>query len=111
MNDMTLDRANLATAAELLDPAANSNFRILADVPVRLSVEVGSASLRLRDILALGEASVVELDRQSDDLLDVKVNGTLIAKGEVVSTNGRFGIRLVEVMAQNALLPGMERRS
>jgi flagellar motor switch protein FliN len=128
MNDMTLD-AQMLQDAQLLkdtqllkdsgplqssgafDPATSPNFRMLADVPVRLSVEVGSASLRLRDILALGEGSVVELDRQADDLLDIKVNGTLIAKGEVVSTNGRFGVRLVEVMAQGALLGGIERRS
>jgi flagellar motor switch protein FliN len=111
MNDMRMEPSEFTAAAQLLDPANNPNFRMLADVPVRLSVEVGSASLRLRDILALGEGSIVELDRQSDDLLDIKVNGTLIAKGEVVSTGGRFGIRLVDVMTQGALLGSVERRS
>ena len=58
----------------------------------------------------LAEGSVVELDRQSHELLDIMANGTLIARGEVVTVNGRFGIRVVEVVATEGAIPGAERR-
>ena len=86
------------------------NFKVLADIPLRLSVEVGSTSLKLSELLDLAEGSVVELDRQANELLDILVNGTLIAKGEVVTVNGRFGIRVVEVVATEAGIAGTERR-
>lgn len=87
------------------------NFRLLADIPVRMSVEVGSTSLKLAEVMDLAEGSVVELDRQADELLDIMVNGTLIAKGEVVTVNGRYGIRVVEVATAEARMAGVERRS
>lgn len=87
------------------------NFRLLSDIPVRLSVEVGSTSLKLAELLDLAEGSVVELDRQANELLDILVNGTLIAKGEVVTVNGRFGIRVVDVVATDARMTGIERRA
>jgi flagellar motor switch protein FliN/FliY len=87
------------------------NFRLLSDIPVRLSVEVGSTSLKLSELLELAEGSVVELDRQANELLDILVNGTLVAKGEVVTVNGRFGIRVVDVVATDARLTGIERRA
>lgn len=85
------------------------NYALLADIPVRLSVEVGSTALRLSELMDLAEGSVVELDRQSHELLDIMANGTLVAKGEVVTVNGRFGIRVVEVVAA-ANTSGLERR-
>lgn len=100
-----------------LDSAANElanlpgNFRLLADIPVRLSVEVGSTSLRLAEVMSLSEGSVVELDRQADELLDIMVNGTLVARGEVVTVNGRYGIRVMEIASTDARLAGIERRS
>ena len=88
----------------------NRQFRLLADIPVRMSVEVGSTSLRLAEVMDMAEGSVVELDRQADDLLDIMVNGALIAKGEVVTVNGRYGIRIVEIAAAECRLAGVERR-
>lgn len=73
-------------------------FDFLRDVDVRLSVELGRTEMKLKDILALGPDSVVVLDRMTDELLDVLVNGKPIAKGEVVSHNGRFGLRIVEMI-------------
>ena len=71
-----------------------------------------STSLKLSELLDLGEGSVVELDRQANELLDILVNGTLVAKGEVVTVNGRFGIRVVDVVANYpARIAGLERRS
>ena len=86
------------------------NYALLADIPVRMSVEVGSAALRLSELMDLAEGSVVELDRQSHELLDIMANGTLVAKGEVVTVNGRFGIRVLEVVAAGSGLGGIERR-
>ena len=86
------------------------NYRMLADIPLRVSVEVGSTALKLSELLDLAEGSVVELDRQAHELLDIMVNGTLVAKGEVVTVNGRFGIRVVDVIAADARLAGIERR-
>ena len=95
MNDMTGGFPPNAFA----DAGVAANFRLLQDVDVKLTVEIGSTSLTLRDLLALGEASVIELDREANDLLDVFVNGTLIAHGEVVVVNDRFGVRLTDVVS------------
>ncbi|MFK4794294.1 flagellar motor switch protein FliN [Sphingobium sp. ZW T5_29] len=89
---------------------SNPQFRLLADIPVRMSVEVGSTSLRLAEVMDLAEGSIVELDRQADDLLDIMVNGALIAKGEVVTVNGRYGIRIVDIATAENRLAGVERR-
>ena len=61
--------------------------------------------------VAARDLGVVELDRQANELLDILVNGTLVAKGEVVTVNGRFGIRVVDVVAAEARLAGLERRA
>jgi flagellar motor switch protein FliN/FliY len=86
------------------------NYRLLADIPIRLSVEVGSTALKLSELLDLAEGSVVELDRQAHELLDIMANGTLIARGEVVTVNGRFGVRIVDVVDADARMAGLERR-
>jgi len=82
------------------DVGIAANFRLLQDVDVRLSVEVGGTNLKLRELLALGESSVIELDRYANELLDVLVNGTLIGRGEVVTVGDRFGIRVTELADQ-----------
>lgn len=97
-------------AAKPVEDSESSNFRLLSDIPVRLSVEVGSISKRLAEIMAIQEGEVVELDRQSDDLLDIKVNGTLVAKGEVVTIDGRFGVRIAELANEGNGFPAVERR-
>lgn len=83
---------------------------LLADISVRVTVEVGSASLTLASLLDLGEGSVLELDRQVSEPLDLLVNGTLVARGEIVETNGRFGIRVIDVAQDGERLAGMEAR-
>ncbi len=84
---------------------------LLADISVRVTVEVGSASLTLASLLDLGEGSVLELDRQVNDPLDLLVNGTLVARGEIVETNGRFGIRIIDVAQDAERLAGTEAKS
>ena len=77
-------------------------FDLLHGVGVRLTVELGRTDLSLREVLALGEDSVVVLDRLTDELLEVFVNGTLIARGEVVEQGDRFGLRIVELAGDGA---------
>ncbi len=91
-------------------PRADANFDLLAGVAMRVSVEVGSASVRLSELLALSEGSVVELDRQANDLLDIMANGTLIAKGEIVTVDGKYAIRVAEVVSHERRFAGLERR-
>ncbi len=87
------------------------HYRFLADIPVRLSVEVGNVSLKLSEIMDLSEGSIVELGRQANELLDINVNGTLVAKGEVVTIDGRFGIRVAEVVTKSVGGAKVERRA
>lgn len=109
MSDMSkAPRLDEATRDDL---GLAGNMRMLADIPVRMSVEVGSTQLRLADVMGLAEGSVVELDRQADELLDIMVNGTLVARGEVVTVNGRYGIRVVEIASTETRLAGLERRA
>jgi flagellar motor switch protein FliN/FliY len=77
-------------------------FDLLKQVDVRLSVELGRTDMKLKDVLALGEDSVVSLDRLTDELLDVLVNGTLFARGEIIAQGGRFGLRIVEMAGATA---------
>lgn len=69
------------------------------DIPVTLSVEIGQTSLSIQNLLQLNQGSVVELDRLAGEPLDVLVNGTLVAHGEVVVINDKFGIRLTDVVS------------
>ncbi|MEY2624911.1 MAG: flagellar motor switch protein FliN [Gammaproteobacteria bacterium] len=73
-------------------------LELIQNVAVSVSVEVGRSLLRIRDLLRLGQGSVVELDRVAGEPLDVCVNNTVIARGEVVLVNERYGIRLTQVV-------------
>ncbi|MEY4761023.1 MAG: hypothetical protein RLZZ200_879 [Pseudomonadota bacterium] len=75
------------------------NMDVILDVPVTLSLEVGRTRLPIRSLLQLNQGSVVELERAAGEPLDVYVNGTLIAHGEVVVVNEKFGIRLTDVIS------------
>ncbi|WP_455220690.1 flagellar motor switch protein FliN [Kaarinaea lacus] len=72
---------------------------VILDIPVTLSLEVGKSKISIRDLLKLNQGSVVELDRLAGEPLDVLVNGTLVAHGEVVVTNDKYGIRLTDVIS------------
>ncbi|HSC83149.1 MAG TPA: flagellar motor switch protein FliN [Pseudomonas sp.] len=75
------------------------NLDVILDIPVSISMEVGSTDISIRNLLQLNQGSVVELDRLAGEPLDVLVNGTLIAHGEVVVVNEKFGIRLTDVIS------------
>tara|TARA_B100000686_G_C16333186_1_gene734154 strand:+ start:122 stop:466 length:345 start_codon:yes stop_codon:yes gene_type:complete len=74
------------------------NLKVLENIDVALTVEVGGAEIKIRELLRLGEGSVVELDRLAGDPLDILANGTMIAKGEVVMVGERFGVRFTEIV-------------
>ena len=77
----------------------NPNLDVILDIPVMISMEVGSTEISIRNLLQLNQGSVIELDRLAGEALDVMVNGTLIAHGEVVVVNEKFGIRLTDIVS------------
>jgi len=106
-----MDEQAEAEAAETVEleelkedaPISNEEKRKLdtiLDIPVTISMEVGRSHISIRNLLQLNQGSVVELDRVAGESLDVLVNGTLIAHGEVVVVNDKFGIRLTDVISQ-----------
>ena len=76
-----------------------ANLDVILDIPVTLSMEIGRTELPIHNLLQLNQGSVVELDRLAGEPLDVLINGTLIAHGEVVVVNEKFGIRLTDVIS------------
>jgi flagellar motor switch protein FliN/FliY len=97
--------AEAMMAGNAIEPTApetstrDVNLDVILDVPVTLSLEVGRTRLPIRSLLQLNQGSVVELERAAGDPLDVFVNGTLVAHGEVVVINEKFGIRLIDVIS------------
>ena len=81
--------------------SAEPDIDVILDVPVTLSLEVGRAKMSVGSLLRLNQGAVVELDRRAGDPLDVLVNGALVARGEIVVVNDKFGIRLTEVLSQD----------
>ncbi|MFA0086123.1 flagellar motor switch protein FliN [Vibrio sp. 10N.286.49.C2] len=104
--DIDVDEVLAAPLDELQDsstPISDDERRKLdtiMDIPVTISMEVGRSQISIRNLLQLNQGSVVELDRIAGESLDVMVNGTLIAHGEVVVVNDKFGIRLTDVISQ-----------
>ena len=98
--------ADTAQAAELQNlveqnqsVSEDGNLDVILDIPVTISMEIGRTKINIRNLLQLNQGSVVELDRLAGEPLDVLVNGTLIAHGEVVVVNEKFGIRLTDVVS------------
>ncbi len=75
------------------------NLDMVLDIPVTMAMELGRTHISIRNLLQLNQGSVVELDRMAGEPMDVRVNGTLIARGEVVVVNDKFGIRLTDVIS------------
>ena len=83
-----------------LNPNERKRLDSILDIPVTISMEVGRSQISIRNLLQLNQGSVVELERIAGEPRDVMVNGTLIAHGEVVVVNDKFGIRLTDVISQ-----------
>ena len=107
MTEATAETHELeAATATAFDSSAQvtPDLSVILDIPVVMSLEVGSTELTVNELLAMGSGSVIELNRHTGDPLDVKVNGKLVGRGEVVESNGRYGIRLTEVVSPNERL-------
>jgi len=102
--EKTENKESKAAAAEMADESTAPqkelrNLDFLLDVPLQLSVEVGRSKLLIKDLLQVREGSVIELDKLAGEPLDVYVNSRLIARGEAVMVNDKFGLRLTDVVS------------
>ncbi|EEF79412.1 flagellar motor switch protein FliN [Methylophaga thiooxydans] len=100
--ESTQQKANPAPVAQLDDdgkPRKDVDLDMVMDIPVTISMEIGRTRISIRNLLQLSQGSVVELDRLAGEPMDVLVNDTLIAHGEVVVVNDKFGIRLTDVIS------------
>ncbi len=93
------DAAAAQVAAGFGEEGQAHNIDIVLDIPVTLSMELGRTRMSIRDLLQLKSGSVVELQKMADEPLDILVNGTLVAKGEAVVIDDRFGVRLTDVIS------------
>lgn len=95
--------ASLADQIKTGDDALNKlkvqNLDFILDIPLKVSVELGRAQVVIKDLLQLGQGSVLELDKLAGEPLEVLVNGKLVARGEVVVVNEKFGIRLTDIIS------------
>lgn len=91
---------DLAAAAAQDVKGADVNLDLVLDVPVSVSLRVGTTEIPIRDLVRLVEGSVIALDRDAGQAMDVLVNGTLIAHGEIVVVDDKFGVRLTDVVSQ-----------
>jgi flagellar motor switch protein FliN len=119
--ETTTDNAIAALGAEAATPAAFTNFgedvpaiagndiNMILDIPVQLTVELGRTRIPIKHILQLAQGSVVELDAMAGEPMDVLVNGYLIAQGEVVVVNDKFGIRLTDIVTPSERMRRLSR--
>jgi flagellar motor switch protein FliN/FliY len=98
-NAQPADLENLEAESKGSSIDEDVNLEVILDIPVTIAMEVGSTKINIRNLLQLNQGSVIELDRMAGEPLDIKVNGTLIAHGEVVVVNEKFGIRLTDVIS------------
>ena len=95
--------------ADALAGAQTPRLEMILDIPVTLTVELGRTKIAIRNLLQLAQGSVVELDALAGQPMDVLVNGCLIAQGEVVVVNDKFGIRLTDIITPEERLRGLNR--
>ncbi len=108
---MTHDEASTASAPEMptaegprpqdLGERAPRSLEFLLDVPLQVTAELGRRKMRIGDLLALAKGSVIELDKVAGEPLDIRVNGQLVARGEAVVVNDKFGVRLTDVVSRS----------
>ena len=103
MEDTPIDGRQAAS-----DSGNTANLDLILEIPVTLSMEIGRTRMRISDLLKLSSGSIVELQRMVDEPLDVLVNGTLIAHGEAVVIDGKFGIRLTDVMSKQERINNLQ---
>ena len=95
------------TNLEQPSSAAVTNLRVLENIEVKVTVEVGNTEIKIKDLIRLNEGSVIELDRLAGEPLDILANGTKIARGEVVMVGEKFGIRFTEVASPEEMVENL----
>lgn len=103
------DDISMPSAADYMAPTSSTKQRDLSffhQIPVKVTLEVASTEIALGELMKVEEGAVIELDKLAGEPLDVRVNGRLLARGEVVVVNGKYGLRLVDVV-DTKLLGGM----
>lgn len=83
------------------EPAPNQRFELLLDVPLEVTVQLGRTRMTIQELLALGPGSVVELDKVAGEPLDIIVNDRLVARGEAVVVNDKFGVRITDIVSRS----------
>ena len=102
--------ASFTNFAPSLTPAAGNDLNLILDIPVQLTVELGRTRVPIKHILQLAQGSVVELETLAGEPMDVLVNGYLIAQGEVVVVNEKFGIRLTDIVTPSERMRRLSRQ-
>jgi flagellar motor switch protein FliN/FliY len=98
-SEVKATKASFNAVADDSVPDKDIKLDVVLDIPVNISMEIGRTKISIRNLLQLNQGSVVELDRLAGEPMDVLVNGTLIARGEVVVVNEKFGIRLTDIIS------------
>jgi flagellar motor switch protein FliN/FliY len=117
MNEQAAPAASAAQPAQIFEQFADGTaaagaprgFDMIMDIPVALTVELGRTKISIRNLLQLAHGSVVELDGLAGEPMDVLINGTLIAQGEVVVVNDKFGIRLTDIITPQERIRKLNR--
>ena len=91
--------ASAAAPREELDPAKDRNLQMILDIPLRVTVELGRTKMAVSELLNLGQGSVIELSKLAGEPMEVFVNDKLIARGEAVVVNEKFGVRLTDIIS------------
>jgi flagellar motor switch protein FliN/FliY len=100
----TAQPASFPPVEEASGAGANKSIDFLLDIPLQVTVQIGSTRMLIRELLQLGQGSVIELDKLAGEPMEVLVNNKLVARGEVVVVNEKFGIRLTDVVSPNQRL-------
>lgn len=96
-NETVIDQTPEATVPQDVE---SEKMELILDIPVSVTVEIGRTKMTIRNLLQLNQGGIVALDRLAGDPLDVLVNGTLVAHGEVVVVNDKFGVRLTDIVSK-----------
>jgi len=106
-DDNIPQRSQATNFSELKKPDNSSgmnNLSLLLDIPLQISVQIGATRMIIKDLLQLGQGSIIELDKLAGEPMDVFVNDRLIAKGEVVVVNEKFGVRLTDIISPTEMV-------
>ncbi|HAT1801495.1 TPA: flagellar motor switch protein FliN [Legionella pneumophila] len=100
VNETSAEQLNQNQGNPLNSDSGNEKLELILDIPVSVTVEIGRTKMTIRNLLQLNQGGIVALDRLAGDPLDVLVNGTLVAHGEVVVVNDKFGVRLTDIVSK-----------